>query len=666
MANTVSYLSFANTFGDWVVVTNALARENNDLAANNYVKPTGTLFLNSPTLGLQVANNAIVAGQLQVQGIGSSAYIQNNLRVDTQVYFQNTVLGLTNSGELISNGKISAAASGTGLAVSNNATIGGTLTVAGNETVGGTLSVTGNTSLANSLSVAGPTSINNTLSVTGDANFNSNVNSSKYITATFDVTGNRLIAGDSTTTGSLAVNNNASVGGQLLVAGNFVINGTTVYNTNNFTLNANSSVALDGVIAVNRGLSGANAVFRWTEANLRWEMVNVNNSIYYRVLTDEYLSSSTTNPSTTSVATSAAVAALQGVDNTQNTRIQSIETINTNQNTSISIIQGVDNTQNTRLNSIETINNNQNTSISIIQGVDATQNTRLDSIETNNINQNTAISIIQGVDATQNTRLNSIETINSNQNTTITQVNQFAAGAYNTANGANGLAAGAFNTANNRVSSVSGTSGRITSTGGLTPSIDLATAGPGATSATYSSVTIDAYGRVTALSSGTPAVTSIGGTTNQISVTGPTTTPTLTLPQSIATSSNVQFNTIGVGTSPDTANTGSIRATGDIFGYFSDDRLKTKLGNIENALDKLMSLNGFHYKPNETAQTLGYAVKDEVGLSAQEVQKVLPQVVVPAPIDEQYLTIKYERVVPLLVEAIKELKLEIDELKKSK
>jgi DNA recombination-dependent growth factor C len=77
-----------------------------------------------------------------------------------------------------------------------------------------------------------------------------------------------------------------------------------------------------------------------------------------------------------------------------------------------------------------------------------------------------------------------------------------------------------------------------------------------------------------------------------------------------------------------------------------------------------MSLNGFQYEANETAQALGYEVKPEIGLSAQEVQAVLPEVVVPAPIDEKYLTIHYERVIPLLVEAIKELKREIDFLKK--
>lgn len=664
MANTVNYLSYANTFGDWVVTTNNLVRENNDLAANNYVKPTGTLFLNDNTLGLQVANNAIIAGQLSVQGIGSSAYVQKNLRVDTQVYFQNTVLGLTNSGQLISNGRITAAGSGTGLAVANNTTIGGTLAVGSNQTVGGTINVTGAATLSSTLAVTGPTTVGNTIAVSGVGTFSSNVNVTKSVNATEDVLASRLIAFNSVSGDSLTITNGASIGGQLSVGGNFVIVGTTIYNTNNFTINANSSSGLNSSFTVNRGLSGANAAIRWNEANTYFDMNDVQSGIYYRVLTDEYLSSSTTNPNATNVATSAAVSYLQNVDNTQNTRIQSIETINTNQNTSISIIQGVDNTQNTRLNSIETVDIAQNTAIAIIQGVDNTQNTRLNSIETVSINQNTAIAIIQGVDATQNTRLNSIETINSNQNTTITHINQFAGGAYTTANGANGLAQGAFNAANNRVSSVSGTSGRITSSGGLTPAIDLATAGPGASSATNASLTIDAYGRVTALSSGTAPVTSITGTTNQITVTG-TTTPTLSLPQNINTGASVQFGSLGVGTSA-SGTTGEIRATGDISGYFSDDRLKTKLGNIENALEKLVSLNGFHYQPNEVAQSLGYQVKDEVGLSAQEVQKVLPQVVVPAPIDEKYLTIKYEKVVPLLVEAIKELKREIDELKNSK
>jgi len=136
-----------------------------------------------------------------------------------------------------------------------------------------------------------------------------------------------------------------------------------------------------------------------------------------------------------------------------------------------------------------------------------------------------------------------------------------------------------------------------------------------------------------------------------------------TFNQSVGVANDVQFKSLGIGTGP-SGTTGEIRATNNITAYYSDDRLKTRLGNIKNALAKVMSLNGFQYEANETAQALGYAVKPEIGLSAQEVQAVLPEVVVPAPIDEKYLTIHYERVIPLLVEAIKELKLEIDSLKK--
>jgi len=118
--------------------------------------------------------------------------------------------------------------------------------------------------------------------------------------------------------------------------------------------------------------------------------------------------------------------------------------------------------------------------------------------------------------------------------------------------------------------------------------------------------------------------------------------------------SNSEFTSVGVGTAP-SGTSGEIRATNNITAYYSDERLKNKLGNIENALVKLESLNGFYYEANETAQSLGYDVIREVGVSAQEVQHVLPEVVVPAPIDEKYLTVRYERLVPLLIEAIKEL-----------
>jgi hypothetical protein len=131
-----------------------------------------------------------------------------------------------------------------------------------------------------------------------------------------------------------------------------------------------------------------------------------------------------------------------------------------------------------------------------------------------------------------------------------------------------------------------------------------------------------------------------------------------------ATNTNTQLASLGVGTGA-SGTGGEIRATNNITAYYSDDRLKTRLGKIENALDKLCSLDGFYYEANETAQALGYTVQREVGVSAQQMQAVVPEIVVPAPIDEKYLTVRYDRALPLLIEAIKELREEVRDIKKA-
>ena len=125
---------------------------------------------------------------------------------------------------------------------------------------------------------------------------------------------------------------------------------------------------------------------------------------------------------------------------------------------------------------------------------------------------------------------------------------------------------------------------------------------------------------------------------------------------------NLHVQSVGVGTGA-SGTAGEIRATNNVTAYYSDDRLKTRLGNLENALDKIDQLSGFYYEANETAQALGYKVQREVGLSAQDTQKILPEVVAAAPIDDKYLTIRYERLAPLFVEGIKELRKEIQSIK---
>ena len=101
-----------------------------------------------------------------------------------------------------------------------------------------------------------------------------------------------------------------------------------------------------------------------------------------------------------------------------------------------------------------------------------------------------------------------------------------------------------------------------------------------------------------------------------------------------------------------------LRCDGDIVAFVSDDRLKTNKVGISNALEKVNALSGFTYNWTEWASQQGGQfdpTKRFVGVSAQEVEKVLPEAVAPAPFNEEYLTVKYDKIVPLLIEAIKEL-----------
>ena len=124
--------------------------------------------------------------------------------------------------------------------------------------------------------------------------------------------------------------------------------------------------------------------------------------------------------------------------------------------------------------------------------------------------------------------------------------------------------------------------------------------------------------------------------------------------------SNLTFDGSTLGVS------GAITCTGNITAFTSDIRLKTEIQPIENAVAKLLKLNGFTYEHNELAESLGYERNGErfSGVSAQDVKEVLPEAVKPAPANADYMTVQYEKLVPLLIEAIKELKAEIDELKK--
>jgi hypothetical protein len=108
---------------------------------------------------------------------------------------------------------------------------------------------------------------------------------------------------------------------------------------------------------------------------------------------------------------------------------------------------------------------------------------------------------------------------------------------------------------------------------------------------------------------------------------------------------------------------GSLNVRGDITAFaLSDQRLKQDVEPISQALDKVRQLQGITFKWNMLAEDKNHDRRD-VGLLAQQVQSVLPEVVTQR--DNGYLAIQYEKLVPLLVEAIKELSNQLDQLRQA-
>ena len=127
--------------------------------------------------------------------------------------------------------------------------------------------------------------------------------------------------------------------------------------------------------------------------------------------------------------------------------------------------------------------------------------------------------------------------------------------------------------------------------------------------------------------------------------------------------------------------TGQLSATGDVVAYSSDERLKENIKPIESAVDKIKQLKGVTFDWNEKSEELGFEPStktNDVGVIAQDVEAVFPQLVQLAPFDiargedgnatsksgEDYKTVNYARLTAVLIEAVKEQQQQIDELKK--
>jgi hypothetical protein len=128
----------------------------------------------------------------------------------------------------------------------------------------------------------------------------------------------------------------------------------------------------------------------------------------------------------------------------------------------------------------------------------------------------------------------------------------------------------------------------------------------------------------------------------------------------------VQISSLGVGT-PGSGTAGEIRATNEITAYYSSDaRLKENVTVIDNAIEKVQQLRGVYFDwTDENIASRGgedgfFVRKHDVGVIAQEVQQVLPELV--AQRSDGYLAVKYEKLVSLLIEAVKDQQQQIAQL----
>jgi hypothetical protein len=142
----------------------------------------------------------------------------------------------------------------------------------------------------------------------------------------------------------------------------------------------------------------------------------------------------------------------------------------------------------------------------------------------------------------------------------------------------------------------------------------------------------------------------------------------LNVGNNLTVTSNAQIASLGIGTAA-TGTAGEIRATNNITGYYSSDiSLKENVSVITNALNKVNNIRGVEFDwsaefiTNHGGEDGYFIRKHDIGVIAQEIEMVLPEVV--ATRENGIKAVKYDRVVALLIEAIKELQAKVDKLEK--
>ncbi len=407
------------------------------------------------------------------------------------------------------------------------------------------------------------------------------------------------------------------------VAGNFTVSGTTT------TVNSNTVSVADNIVTLNSDATGAptqnaglevergdeaNTQIRWNEGSDTWTFTN-DGAVYYPIATGtDTLAEGTTNLYHTTARARSAISSTSatGVSYNSSTGVISLGSIPNSAlaNNSITI-----NGTSVALGGTRTLDSD-----AIGEGTTNLYHTTA--------RARSAISFTAGSGGYNSTT--GVVTIPTNTNQ-LTNGAGFATTSY-----VDGLVQGKDNT-----DEITEGSTNLFFTNARARSAVSFTAGSGAYNSSTGVFTIPT--NTNQLTNGAGFITGYTETDTLASVTGRGATTTAALSTGALTVS------------------GAITATGEVTAYYSDLRLKTNIVQIADALEKVEAINGVTFDPNETALGLGIDDRHQMGVIAQEVEAVAPELVTASAF-AGYKTVRYDKLTALLIEAVKELSAKVKTL----
>jgi len=685
----ITTISRTNTIDEWRIQTNQSASALNSLETGAYVKSNGTLTLtNTSSLiitaqgtSLQVANSALIQRDLNI-GNELDVGIQSSQTGNVTIGNALVVLGRNDAFQVANNSVLNSAR------VNTNVQVAGTLST--------NVALSNNSVVNSNIQIAGTASANNVYA--NNLTVNTSMSIGNTVTS-LNLVSNLITTDDLIVRSLLTLEGNGVVEGDLVVQGTLIQTGNTEITTDTITVNVGTVVNKNAFIE-NRRVSGNNAVIKWDEVVKSWQVSSGNTyTTLYNILDESTINTSPIATSDLTVPSSSALrTAYLTAGGYANSAFARANTAQLHANAAFTAAN----------NAVDTwVRDAANSASSYANSAYSQANTATTGATTANTNALSAGSYANSAFFRANsaqthanagyTHANSAFITANSISSTATSASSYANGAFAQANTAQNNAVAAFNFANTRFSASGGTiSGNLAVTGdftvsGTTTFINTSQLNIGdniitlnADVSTGSTPTENAGIEINRGASANVFVrwnettdrwefTNNGSTYSNIGSAAAESyanSAFATANSAISTSRNDRMNSLGVGIAPSGV-AGEILAIDNITAYASSDRrLKENIINIQDALEKVQKLNGVEYDWVDTyIEERGgvddyFVRKHDVGLIAQEVEEVLPQIVADRP--NGYKAIKYERVVALLVEAIKELSNKIDILEKNK